>query len=424
MFLAVTNAISLGRYIEHMNRRQFVSNVAGTLTVAAIGAGAEPPPPPPDHSAKRVLVMFKCHFDCGFIDTQAAVVRKYFEHYYPEAIRVAAAAKQADSDRYVWTTGSWLLYEYLEQAKAAERRRMEEAIHAGDIAWHALPFSWQTELLDPSAIATCIGFSKSLDRRFGRTTTGAKMTDVPGHSRGLVTPLAQGGVTLLDIGVNSASTPPDVPAAFLWRDPNNRSLIMLYHRRAYGGVIRIPSSDLAIAVEVRDDNSGPHTAQEIRQIYASLRLQFPNASVQAANLTEIANAVEPFRDKLPVVTGEIGDTWIYGVASDPVKVRSLSRVASAAPRMDRRRQAKTGRALRIWHFCAASRSPPSTPGELTQKPGSILITTRRALSRRCLISRIIEWSQGAGPKSETTLMKASLRFPPHCERRRRSGSLR
>ena len=61
--------------------------------------------------------------------------------------------RQAGSNRYVWTTGSWLLYEYLEQASPEDRRRMEKAIGDGDIAWHALPFSWQTEMMDRSLIS-------------------------------------------------------------------------------------------------------------------------------------------------------------------------------------------------------------------------------------------------------------------------------
>lgn len=305
-----------------MNRRQFLSNVtgAGGLAIAARQAaeGARSPQEP-DSSIKQVLVMFKCHFDAGFIDTQAAVVRKYFEQYYPQAMRIARAQRDAGKDGYVWTTGSWLLYEYLEQANAEQRKHMEQAIAAGDIAWHALPFSWQSALLNRSAIQGAIGFSKSLDKRFGRTTTGAKMTDVPGHSRGIIGPLSENGVTFLDIGVNSASTPPDVPSAFVWKNANGASLTMMYHHE-YGGVVKLPQSDLAVAIEVRDDNSGPHTAEEIRKIYAALRQRFPNATVRAANLTQIADAVNRFKDALPVVTQEIGDTWIYGVASDPVKL--------------------------------------------------------------------------------------------------------
>ncbi len=300
-----------------MNRRQFLlrSTAASAATLAQRALAL------PDPQVKRVLVMFKCHLDVGFVDTQAAIINKYFTVYFPQATRLAADLHAAGADRYIWTTGSWLIYQYLEQASPTNRTQMEAALLRGDIAWHALPFTWQTELLDATAIAGCLGLSASLDRRFGKKTTGAKMTDVPGHSRGLIQPLSKAGVTLLDIGVNSASTPPDVPDAFLWKDPaSGASLIMLYHRLAYGGVIRIPRSDLAIAVEVRDDNSGPHTIDEVHQIYADLRQQFPNATIQAANLTDIANAVQPFRNNLPVLTQEIGDTWIHGVASDPIKL--------------------------------------------------------------------------------------------------------
>ena len=181
--------------------------------------------------------------------------------------------------------------------------------------------------MDPSLIAGAVGLSQSLDRRFQRTTTGAKMTDVPGHTRGIIQPLAEQGVRFLDVGVNSASTPPDVPDLFLWQDPQGKSLMVMYHRTDYGGVVRVPGSDLAVAIEVKDDNLGPHTTEEIRQIYSSLRRQFPNAQVTAANLSEIANALEAYRGRLPVVTAEIGDTWIYGVPSDPVKVARYREVA-------------------------------------------------------------------------------------------------
>ncbi len=306
-----------------MKRRQFIGNLlaAGGLRELAHGAPSAGP------EVKRVFVIFKCHLDVGFVDTQANIVRKYFDQYFPAAIRLTAALRREGRDRYVWTTGSWLIYQYLEKAAPAQRKEMEQAIAAGDIAWHALPFTWQTELMDPSLIAGAIGFSQALDRRFGRTTAGAKMTDVPGHARAIVGPLAEHGVKLLDIGVNSASTPPDVPPAFLWKDAAGKTLAVLYHRREYGGVIQIPGSDLAIDVEVRDDNSGPHTPEEIRQIYAKLRKQFPDATVTACGLAEIANCVEPYRDHLPVFTQEIGDTWIYGAASDPLKVARYLEVA-------------------------------------------------------------------------------------------------
>ena len=299
-----------------MNRRDFIRSALAASAGLSLHAGEEQP----DNTVEEVLVMFKCHFDLGFIDTQAGVMRKYLQDYFPQAIRIASSMRHSGEDRYIWTTGSWLLYEYLEQANSESRQQMDRAIANGDIAWHALPFSWQTEMMDASMIAATIGLSKSLDHHFGRTTTGAKMTDVPGHSRGIIAPLVANGITFLDIGVNSASTPPEVPSLFQWNDSDGHSLVMMYHTREYGGVVVVPGAKLAVSVNVRNDNSGPHTIDEIHAIYGSLRQRFPNAKMRAASLTDIANAVVPFRNNFPVVTQEIGDTWIYGAASDPAKV--------------------------------------------------------------------------------------------------------
>jgi len=313
-----------------MQRRDFIKSALGSTVLwkasplFAFQSSAQSQAADPGVTC--VLVMFKCHFDAGFIDTQAAVVHRYFKEYFPRAIDLANELRQSGSYRYVWTTGSWLLYEYLEQATSAERVRMEKAISAGDIAWHALPFTWQTELMDASMISGSIGLSKTLDRRFGKTTTGAKMSDVPGHTRGLIAPLAAQGVRFLDIGVNEASTPAEVPPLFLWKNSSGAGLVIMYHH-GYGGVVRVPDSDLAIAIVVRDDNSGPHTAEEIHETYRTLSRNFPNAQIIPTNLSEIANTVDAHRGSLPILTAEIGDTWIHGVASDPLKLARYREVA-------------------------------------------------------------------------------------------------
>src|SRR6202451_1772715 len=108
-----------------MQRREFIK------AVIALGGGlaagqAFSMQAPPDGEVKRVLVMFKCHFDAGFIDTQTAVVHKYFSDYFPRAIQIATDLRAQGGHRYVWTTGSWLVYEYLEQASSEDRRRMEQ----------------------------------------------------------------------------------------------------------------------------------------------------------------------------------------------------------------------------------------------------------------------------------------------------------
>src|SRR5690606_21311736 len=56
---------------------------------------------------------------------------------------------------------------------------------------------------------------------------------------------------------------------------------------------------------------------------------FPEAQVVASSLDAYAAALWEARDRLPVVTAEIGDTWIHGAGTDPAKVaryRELSRL--------------------------------------------------------------------------------------------------
>jgi hypothetical protein len=318
-----------------IRRRDFIKTAiatGGALTIAPLqrawGLQTLAPAAADPTRVKRVLAVFKCHFDAGFIDTQQHVVDRYFQKFFPLAISVAKASREPGQNRYVWTTGSWLLYNYLEQASPADRATAEEAIAAGDLAWHALPFNWQSELMDDSQIAGSLALSRSLDSRFGKVTTGAKMTDVPGHTRGLIAPLVAGGITFLDIGVNGASRPAVVPPLFVWKDSRGNALTVMYHHE-YGSVVQVAGSDLAIAIIVRGDNSGPHTPAEIDKIYADLKRQFPNAEVVATGLGEVAKAALPYRDQLPVVTQEIGDTWIYGIPSDPIKVaryREVSRL--------------------------------------------------------------------------------------------------
>jgi len=270
---------------------------------------------------QAIHLIFKTHLDVGFTDFSASVVQNYFQHYIPRAIELAREMHQSGGDRFVWTTGSWLIYEYLEQAPAAERRSMEEAITAGDITWHALPFTTHSENMDASLFRFGLTLSQELDRRYGKHTIAAKMTDVPGHTRGIVPLLAEAGVQFLHIGVNGASTPPDVPPVFTWRDPSSGADVMvMYHKGSYGDLMIIPGMQDAIAFAHTGDNMGPQSAQELRETYRELRGRFPGVIIQASTLDAFAARLAEVKSELPVIEQEIGDTWIHGVGTDPKKV--------------------------------------------------------------------------------------------------------
>lgn len=283
------------------------------------------------YATERIYLIFKTHLDLGFTDVAKKVVEHYFTHYIPQALQTARHLRaEGVPERFIWTTGSWLIYEYLEQASPSERGAMEEAIHAGDVTWHGLPFTTHSELMDASLFTYGLSLSHQLDRRFGTKTIAAKMTDVPGHTRGIVPLLAAAGITFLHIGVNPATTMPAVPPLFVWRDPpSGAEVTVMYQAGSYGDFGQIPGSPVALAFAHTNDNLGPQSPEEVVKAYQLLQTRFPQAMITASTLNAFAQELLPIKAQLPVVTDEIGDTWIHGVGSDPLKVsqfRELSRL--------------------------------------------------------------------------------------------------
>ena len=285
-----------------------------------------------DRQVSTVHLVFKTHLDIGFTDYAANVKRQYMESYIPAAMRLARQLRErGGQERFVWTTGSWLIYEYLEEAAPAQRAEMEQAIAAGDIAWHGLPCTFHSELLDPSLFRFGLSLSQKLDARFGKHTISAKMTDVPGHTRGIVPLLAEAGIRFLHIGVNAASTPPDVPDAFVWRHDDGSEVIVVYDKAGYGSVSQVQGMSSVLAIAHTNDNLGPNDPAEILETYQKLQAEFPSATLKAGRLDDYAQDLLAIKDQLPVFTQELGDTWIHGAGTDPKKVaqfRELCRLRS------------------------------------------------------------------------------------------------
>ncbi len=90
----------------------------------------------PDPRVKKVHAIFKTHLDIGFTELSSKVEQRYIDEFIPKAIAVAEQLRREGADeRYVWTTGSWLIDAYLRQAAPDAARRLEEAIRRGDIVW-------------------------------------------------------------------------------------------------------------------------------------------------------------------------------------------------------------------------------------------------------------------------------------------------
>lgn len=283
-----------------------------------------------NNEIKKVYVVFKTHLDIGFTDLAETVTEKYMNEYIPAAIELGYELKESKDLKFKWTTGSWLINHYLKNKKGEELNSLLKAIEDGLIYWHGLPFTTHTELMDKELFEYGLTLSKKLDKQFGRKTIAAKMTDVPGHTKAIIPLLAKAGIKFLHLGVNPASAVPEVPDFFTWIGTDGSEVIICYSYN-YGQDCILPCMKEALYFAHTPDNCGPQNKEMVIEQFNQLKEKYPNAEIVASTLDDFAEALLKYKDTLPKIYEEIGDSWIHGAASDPLKIskyRELLRLRS------------------------------------------------------------------------------------------------
>ena len=317
------------------NRRQFIKrfsqgavaltfiNQASPLVASSASVQAQEA----NLSVRKVHVVFKTHLDIGFTASARKIARNLWEWKIPTEIAAARELK-AEGIKPAFLYGSWVIWETLQKQKGKKRAEIEQAIGDGILQWAATPHTFQAEFYDPSLFESQLAISQQLDQEFGIRTSAAKLTDVPGQTIALVPHFARAGVEFLHIGVNWASKNPDVPPVFRWQHADGSEVITMYSP-GYGGIQGVEGHADRLGLVAKGDNMDPWLAVEIRHEFEQLRKQFPNAEVVGSSMNTYSDSLQAIRAQLPVVTDEIGDTWVYGCGSDPKKVaafRELSRL--------------------------------------------------------------------------------------------------
>ena len=153
------------------------------------------------------------------------------------------------------------------------------------------------------------------------------MTDVPGHTLGMVPLLAEAGVRFL----HSASTPragARRAAVFRWRAPGGSEIVVMY-QNSYGATDFPAGPDIGLSFAHTSDNIGPQSVAQTVDALRHMRREHPQAQVIASTLDAFGEEMWARRGGFPVVEREIGDSWIHGTATDPQKLarfRALQRL--------------------------------------------------------------------------------------------------
>jgi hypothetical protein len=276
------------------------------------------------------------------------IINLWWHKYFPLAREVGAALEKNATSPFSpllhFTAQSWLVSLFLDCPpsfakqgvicpNATEIANFKEAAGKGWITWHAFPFNGEPELMDPSLFSFGISMTHGLDDLLGqKRKIVMSQRDVPGLTRSVIPLLVKNGVRAVSVGVNGGSAAPNLPPAFIWRHGVD-SVLAMWLPGGYGGLplpgnsfayTQIPGSSQVLVVAWRGDNAGPAEVKEVLSDWEKLQKQFPGANILASTFDNFVESVLGDAEKnLPVVDSEVADTWIYGVASDPKKLKNM-----------------------------------------------------------------------------------------------------
>lgn len=287
-----------------------------------------------------IWLVFKTHFDLGFTDLPENVFQRYRGEMMDGALKIIDDnAKLPPEKRFAWTVPGWPLSEQiLGPLQTPERKqKIEKAVREGAIAVHAYPFTTHTESLDYEDLVRGLGFSSKVARTYGLPLPiSAKLTDVPSHSWVLPTLLNHAGVKFLQMGCNPASQYPRVPPLFWWEGADG-SRILCQYTALYGSEIK-PGADWPcrnyLGMIMTNDNEGPPAKEHLDAILRKIATDMPGVRVHLGTLDDFARAVLKENPELPVIKGDMPDTWIHGIMANPKETGVARRVRPLAPALE------------------------------------------------------------------------------------------
>lgn len=270
-----------------------------------------------------VWIVVKSHFDLGFTDLAENVFQRYRAEMMEKSLKVMEANRgQLKENQFVWTVPGWPLYAQMLGPKQDSLRKIKvaQAVKDGMLTPHALAFSTHTESQDLEDLVRSLSYSSNVCKQYGLPIPiAAKMTDVPSHSWVLPTLLHHAGIKFLHIGVNPASQYPRVPQLFWWQGADGSKILCSY-TIDYGSSF-LPPADWPgknyLSMIMAGDNHGPPSPEDVAKWRKQYQEKMPGVKVHFGTLDDFAKAVLVEKLELPVVKGDMPDTWIHGLMAMP-----------------------------------------------------------------------------------------------------------
>ncbi|XP_046551245.1 uncharacterized protein LOC124260970 isoform X2 [Haliotis rubra] len=308
-------------------------------------------------NVERVHIIFMNHLDVGYNGISPTVgfinnvLNTYFQLYFPREVQLAQQLRhEGYEETFIYTTHPWLVSLYLDCPNLTlnnitlacpsdkDVAAFREAVLRGDITWHAGPMNMQPENMNQALFELSLNISLDVDAEFGikRKFATLSQRDVPGMTAAVLPSLTKFNIMAVSVGVNPGTSPPAVPNPFIWKFLDSQ-VIGMWNKGGYPlnpgpnpanpqgmskeNCVIVDGFTDVLCFAFRSDNSGPpQSVNEILSNYEVVRGEFPGAKLMASTFDNFVEALQPIKSQLPVVEMEVGDTWIQGISSDPVKM--------------------------------------------------------------------------------------------------------
>ena len=288
---------------------------------------------------KKVILVFKTHFDIGFTKLSREILDDYAGEMLDRVIETCEGTRGMGGLAYVWTMPAWPLEQVRARVRGARAEALDDLIRRGQVVWHALPYTSHYDFSGAGDAIWGLRCAAALDKRYGAAPRrAAKMTDVPGYGRFLPELLASAGVRFLHLGCNEFAKTPEVPPLFWWEAPSGKRVLTMYNS-GYGTPLTAPEDwpfETWMALMNTQDNSGPQTAGLVAAARDRLLKRYPGAEIVCGTLDDVWEALsQEDLSALPVVRWDLADTWIHGVGSYPRESAQARRLRGRLARVER-----------------------------------------------------------------------------------------
>lgn len=307
----------------------------------------------------NVHIIFSNHLDVGFstpfLDKNnpayaVSIINIYFKYFYPDLINTINKLG-ANGINYIYTDHAWMVSLYLHCSpdmvpsvgnnsllcpSIDDQQNFRKAIIDGHITWTAMPFNTHIEMQNNAVLQLQFDFVRKLDQEFGLLHKRVvSQRDVPGLTAGAISTFLRNDIDAISVGGNIMAAIPNVPKIFQWQHPlyTSLKLITMFSSSGYGSfekenAVILPNSSDALVFDWRTDNVGSGTVSEVINVIRSVQEEFPGANVFPSTFEKFISAIDAISiSKLPIIKGEIGDTWIHGTQSDPYKIQIFRYIA-------------------------------------------------------------------------------------------------